>query len=204
MLNNLTDSDQQNLIYSILLLVFLIGGIVFRRDIKMSQALKYMVWWAGIAFVGIALYSYRYEFSDFKNRLLGEINPASARLEKNGQMTINLSRDGHFYMDAKINGAPVQFMIDTGASDIVISMSEAEKIGINTKDLVFDKRYETANGRVFGASIRLQELEIGGVKFQDIQASVNSADMGVSLLGMSFLRQFQKYEFYQDRLVLTP
>jgi len=203
MLDNLSSSDQQNLLYSILILVFLITGIIFRREIKMVQALKYLVWWAVIALIGIILYSYRYEFSDFKNRLLGEINPTSARLEGDDQMVINLSRNGHFYIDAKINGAPIQFMIDTGASDIVINSSEAEKIGINLKELVFDKSYETANGKVFGASVKLKELEISGVKFQNIPASINSVDMGVSLLGMSFLRQFKKYEFYQDRLVLT-
>jgi aspartyl protease family protein len=94
-------------------------------------------------------------------------------------------------------------MIDTGASDIMLSISDAKKIGINTNNLIFNRPYQTANGRSFGASIKLKEVEISGIKFKDIYASVNEGDMGVALLGMSFLRRFSKYEFFQDRLVLT-
>ena len=203
MLDNLDKTDQQNLIYLSILLAFLIGGIFFRRNLKLSQALKYLAWWALIAFVGIGFYTYRFEFSDFKTRILGEINPASAHLENDNQIVINLAEDGHFYIDTKINGIAIRFMIDTGASDIVINANEAQKLGFDRDKLLFNKRYETANGTVFGASVNLHELEIAGIKFHDINASINSADMGISLLGMSFLRQFKKYEFYQDRLVLT-
>ncbi len=203
MLENLTSSDQQSLFYSVLLLVVLLSGIIFRRQIALSQALKYLAAWTIIAFIGVGLYAYRYEFSGFKNRMLMALNPSAARVEDNGQIVVNLSRDDHFYIDVKINGKSVHFMIDTGASDMVLNAHEAEKVGINLQKLKFDKRYETANGTAYGASVQLQKVEVGGVEFNDISASVNSAEMGVSLLGMSFLRQFKKYEFYQDRLVLT-
>ena len=69
-------------------------------------------------------------------------------------------------------------MIDTGASDIVLGMQEAKKIGINPKNLIFNKRYQTANGEVFGASIRLNEIEVGGVKFYDMPASIRYLQNG--------------------------
>jgi aspartyl protease family protein len=118
-------------------------------------------------------------------------------------MIIRLSSDGHFYINVKINNATIRFMIDTGASDMVINNADAIKIGVNVQKLHFDKRYNTANGVVLGASVRLQKVEIGNLKFTDVLASINNADMGTSLLGMSFLRKFKKYEFYQDRLVLS-
>jgi aspartyl protease family protein len=94
-------------------------------------------------------------------------------------------------------------MIDTGSSDIVINLEAAQKLGIDPKKLTFNKPYQTANGTSWGASVTLEEFQIGNVKFRNIPASVNNADMGTSLLGMSFLRQFRKYEFYRDKLILT-
>ncbi len=202
MIENLSQADHQNSIYYIILLAILISSLFFRRELKLSQAIKYLAWWSIIAIIVVIIYSYRYEFSDFKNRILGEINPTAARVIDN-QIIINLSQDGHFYVDTKINGKALRFMIDTGASDIVINPDEAKKIGIDLDNLRFDRHYQTANGTVYGASISIQEIEISGVKFNNIPASINGADMGTSLLGMRFLRQFKKYEFYQDKLILT-
>ncbi len=201
-MNNLADSDYQNMVYSLILLIALLSSVVFRRDFKFSQALKYLAAWGVVAAIGVALYAYRFEFSDFKNRILGELSPTTARLNSEGRLVINISQDGHFYLDTKINNQAVRFMIDTGASSIVLNIEDAKKAGISIADLVFDKRYHTANGVVMGASTVLAEIEIGGIKFVDVRASVNSADLGVSLLGMDFLRKFRRYEFYQDKLVL--
>jgi len=200
---SLSSSDQQSLLYLVLMLIFLVSGIIFRREIKLSKALKYLALWALVAFVAVGLYAYRYQFSDFKERMIEAINPTAARMNDGGQLIINLSSDGHFYIDVKINDVPMRFMIDTGASDIVIDKLQAQKIGINPQSLIFDKRYETANGSSYGASIVLRKIQVGNVVFADIKASVNGVNLGTPLLGMSFLRQFTKYEFYQDRLILT-
>jgi aspartyl protease family protein len=133
---------------------------------------------------------------------VGEINPSAAKIGERGELIINLAEDGHFYLDLKINGISSRFMIDTGASEITISLAEAKRIGVDVKKLNFNKPYQTANGTSFGASITLEKIEVGNVKFYDVSASVNSSDMGISLLGMSFLRQFNRYEFYRDKLIL--
>jgi aspartyl protease family protein len=196
-------SDWSSFAVLMLLLVMMISNLLSRQDLSISQIFKYLGAWSIIGLVTIALYSYRFEFSDFKNRILGEINPSLVILESSGSLRINISSDGHFYIDVRINDIPMHFMIDTGASDIVISVSEAEKIGINPKNLIFNKPYQTANGRSWGASIKFDKVEVGDVIFRDVSASVNNANMGTSLLGMSFLRKFKKYEFYRDKLILT-
>jgi len=201
--SSLSSDDWQNFIYSALILMILISGLASRKELAFGKILKYLGIWSAIALVTISLYAYRYEFSGFKNRVLGEINPSAAQVGKSGELIINLSQDGHFYMDVKVNGVAMRFMIDTGASDITISLDEAKRIGINPKTLLFNKPYQTANGTSWGANINLEETEVGNVKFRNVSASVNNAEMGTSLLGMSFLRRFKKYEFYQDKLVLT-
>lgn len=204
MILNFNESDSQNLIYSLILLAFLLSSLFFRREFKLSQTLKYLAIWFALILSGVLLYSFRFEFQSVKNRLMGELNPSSAQITKSGKITINISKDGHFYLKSKINNKPVLFMIDTGASDIVLNLKDAKNAGINFSELIFNKRYQTANGAIYGASTTLNKIEISGVKFYNIKASVNQADLGVSLLGMSFLRKFKKYEFYQDKLVLEP
>lgn len=199
---DLNSSDWQNFIYSALILLILIGNLGSRR-LPFGKTLKYLGIWSAVALVVISLYSYRYEFFDFKNRILGELNPSKARVNAENQLVIKLSDDGHFYVNSYINSKPVRFMVDTGASDIVLNIDDAKKIGINLNNLVFNKRYQTANGTSFGANVVLDKFVIGNVEFSNITASVNEADMGTSLLGMSFLRNCKKYEFYRDSLILT-
>jgi aspartyl protease family protein len=201
--NSFESGDWQNFIYLLLILLVMAGSLFSRRDFAFGKILKYLVIWSAVGLMIIILYSYRYEFSDLKNRVLGEINPTAARINESGELVINLSQDGHFYMDADVNGVAMRFMIDTGASDLVIGVDDAKKIGVDFKKLIFNKPYQTANGISWGASITLREIKVGDIKFHNVAASVNNADMGVALLGMSFLRKFKKYEFYRDKLILT-
>lgn len=196
------DGNWGSLIYLLVLLMFLLFGLGNRKNFPLKTVLKYSSYWLLVLLVFVALYSYRFEFSSFKNRILGELNPSRIQSSK-GQMVINLSKDGHFYVNLEINNQPIKFMIDTGASDIVISINEAKRIGINVDNLNFNKIYQTANGKSFGASINLDKVQFGNATLHNIKASVNNGDMGTSLLGMSFLRLFTKYEFYQDKLILT-
>lgn len=195
--------DWPHLIYSGIFLLILITNIASRRDLSASKILRYISIWLTIALVTIALYSYRYEFYHFKNRMLRELNPSAAHINEKGQITINMSSNGHFYINSKVNGYHLKFMIDTGASDISLSLKDAKNIGINTNNLHYNRKYQTANGVILGARVNLRELKIGDITFHNIPASISNTDMGTSLLGMSFLKQCKRYEFYQDKLVLT-
>jgi len=200
--NNLNEGDWQNLVYLLLLLAVLIPRI-FSKNIPLEKVLKYLAIWSLVGLVVIVIYSYRYEFNDFKSKILGSVNPSSAIINQNGEIVLNMSQDGHFYIDTKINGFDVRFLIDTGASDMVISLKDAKKVGIDVDNLLFNKIYQTANGKSFGANVVLDEVEITDKKFYKVNASVNNAEMGSSLLGMSFLKKFKKYEFYRDQLILS-
>ena len=201
-LNSLNEGDWQNFIYLTLILVTMVSGLISRR-MPFGKVFKYLAIWSAIGILAISLYAYRFEFSDFKNRVMGEIKPSSIQINASGEMIINLAQDDHFYMDVEINESPMRFMIDTGASDIVISTAEARRIGIKPEKLNFNKSYQTANGISWGASVVLKTIKVGNMVFYDVPASVNSAEMGTSLLGMSFLRRFKKYEFYRDKLILS-
>lgn len=197
------NNDLSQIVYLVILILIMSYGMINRKEMSLKKIVKYFLIWSLIGLIIIALYAYRFEFNNFKERISGEINPTSAQLNQQGQLIINISDDSHFYVKILINKKPILFMVDTGASDIVLNMQDAIKIGVNPKNLIFNRQFQTANGRVLGASIILKEVEISGIKFKDVRASVTNGEMGVNLLGMSFLRRFGKYEFYQDRLILT-
>jgi clan AA aspartic protease (TIGR02281 family) len=109
---------------------------------------------------------------------------------------------GHYVVEAMVNGAPVTFLVDTGASDIVLTIADAERLGLQPATLRFTQRFATANGETRGAPVVLREIRIGQFSLFDVRASVNEAPLQVSLLGMSFLRQLNGYGVEDGRLIL--
>ncbi|WP_417728411.1 retropepsin-like aspartic protease family protein [Roseovarius sp.] len=111
--------------------------------------------------------------------------------------------DGHYYLTAEVSGVPVRFVVDTGASQIVLNQADAERIGIDTGALAYMGRAFTANGAVRTASVRLESVAVGPVRHADVRAVVNEGDMGQSLLGMEYLQRFSSIEITGGTLVLT-
>jgi aspartyl protease family protein len=118
------------------------------------------------------------------------------------EYVIESGAGGHFLIEAVVNGAPVDFLVDTGASDIVLTLEDAERLGLQPETLRFTQRFATANGEVRGAPVVLRELRIGQFSLFDVPASVNEAPLRVSLLGMSFLAQLNGYRVEDGRLIL--
>jgi aspartyl protease family protein len=195
--------DLPQIIYLILLLVFLASSVLFNRQIKASKVLVQLLIWAVIILVILFIYSFRFDFANVKNRIAGELFPTKVTQINHRQIAISIANDGHFYIDIKLNSKPVRFMVDTGASDISLSLSDAKKVGIDTDNLTSFRRYQTANGTILSGLARVDQMEVANIRFNDVGVAVNDSDMGISLLGMSFLRRFDKYEFYEDRLILT-
>ena len=200
----MSEDQSLSLIHSILILVLLGSGLIFHFRGRISTAIKYAGIWVVIILALVFIYSYKHDFSDFKNRLISSLSPSTVITNKDGSISVRVSQDNHFYINTEINGKNVRFMVYTGASDIVINKETAKKIGIDIKDLKFINTYYTANGKVRGAPIRLESIKVGNIVINDVRASVNEADMNKSLLGMSFLNKLRGYEVKKDVLTLWP
>ena len=118
------------------------------------------------------------------------------------EYVVDAGPGGHYLIEAVVNGAPVDFLVDTGASDIVLNLEDAERLGLQPETLRFTQRFATANGEVRGAPVVLREIRIGQFSLFDVPASVNEAPLRVSLLGMSFLGQLNGYQVEDGRLIL--
>lgn len=121
-----------------------------------------------------------------------------------GRITLPRAPDGHYYLDAQVNGAPVRFVVDTGASQVVLSREDAARAGIDTAGLIYAGRARTANGMVRTAPVRLGSVKVGPVRHEGVRAVVNEGDMDQSLLGMTYLQRYSSIEIGGGTLVLTP
>jgi clan AA aspartic protease (TIGR02281 family) len=127
---------------------------------------------------------------------------SEADYESDLEYVIDAGAGGHFLVEAVVNGAPVTFLVDTGASDVMLTTADAERLGFRPENLRFTQRFATANGEVRAAPVVLREVRIGQFSLFDMPASVNEAPLRVSLLGMSFLKRLHGYSVEDGRLIL--
>jgi clan AA aspartic protease (TIGR02281 family) len=118
------------------------------------------------------------------------------------ELAIRKDASGHFLLEAVVQGVAIRFLVDTGASDVVLSPEDARRLHLNAAALDFSLEYQTANGTVRAAPVRLRHVRVGQLELTDVEASVNEAPMGISLLGMSFLERLDGYAVEGDRLIL--
>ncbi|NOX74376.1 MAG: TIGR02281 family clan AA aspartic protease [Alphaproteobacteria bacterium] len=184
------------LIYVVLLLVIVGGWFFAQNRQKLNKNLQQAILW-GFLFAGAVL------LYGVKDDLRQQISPRAAVQTENGQIILRRASDLHFYASLKINGQDIEFIVDTGASDMVLSRQDAIKVGLDPAKLVYFGSAQTANGAVKTARVKLDSVTFGGVTDTSVTAFVNDGEMFGSLLGMSYLSRFSRLEIAGDRLILT-
>ena len=132
----------------------------------------------------------------------GQDNAAGAP-RSGGPIVLNRQRDGHYNIEAEINGARVPFLVDTGASGIALTLSDAGRIGIRTHRLDFSIPVSMASGQAMAAPVTIRSLDLQGHHFEEIPAVVMPGGE-ISLLGMSVLERFSSLEIRENQLILQP
>jgi aspartyl protease family protein len=137
------------------------------------------------------------------NKSYQALNTISGAIyEKPGLKVVRLAqgRGGHYYTPGRINTLPVKFLVDTGATSIAMNMPTAKRLGINYRQ-GRQSWAGTANGNTAIFVVTLKSVSVGGIKLNNIEATVHLGDSpGVVLLGNSFL---QKLNMNQDQGVLV-
>lgn len=188
----MTSDDQMFL--GIFAALIVLSFVLVRRT-NLAQLVLGLVRW-GLIGVGIVIIGATWE--DIQTVFEGH-----ASVSTDGQeISIPQSFDGHYYLTLAVNGHPVRFLIDTGASDVVLSLDDARKAGIDLERLIFLGQAQTANGVVETAPVWLQTVGIGQMEDRNVRAVVNSGDLFGSLLGMGYLSRFDKITIENDTMTL--
>ncbi|MBM3606017.1 MAG: TIGR02281 family clan AA aspartic protease [Alphaproteobacteria bacterium] len=188
----MTEPDWGRLAYYILLLVVIGGAMLFELSGRGGRALRQLMLW-GVIFAGLTLAA---------DWWMNATAPRQQVLEGGSRIEIPLGRGGHFHLEAVLNGTPIDFIVDTGATSIALSRDDAARIGLDPENLRFTGLAVTANGRVGTAPVTIAEFVIGDTIDRDVRAVVIDSELQDSLLGMSYLRRFARVSFEGDLLVL--
>jgi aspartyl protease family protein len=195
-----TDWSQALRLFGVLALVS--SGLVSARRFNLAATARIVLAWAAIFIVAITAYALRDDVFHLARKVGQALVPAHAMADGPRGLVIGRGDDGAFEVIGKVNGAPVRFVVDTGSTDIVLSPADAERAGLRPQANSFDLPSQTANGVGYGAPATADSLSIGPIRMTDVPVSINKAPMGVSLLGMSFLRRLESFEVRDDRLYL--
>jgi len=120
-----------------------------------------------------------------------------------GHVRIPADRAGHYVTEAQINGRNLNIMVDTGASLVILRYEDARALGLVYGSDKFDIAVQTANGTAKAFRVRLNNVRLGSISLDDVDALVMEEGLlNSNLLGMSFLRRLSRYEVRGDTLVL--
>ena len=192
-------SDSPHAIRNMIIALVFGGAMVYFSRSSLSMLARYALTW--VAIIGVLSIGYISFFQDIE----GFAGPAQTRMvENNGVIEVKRYIDGHFWVVTEINGSRLPMMVDTGASMVVLSLKDAERVGIKADELVFAGRSATANGVVSYATTRVDNFAIGSARFDNFYVTVNSGDMNGSLLGLDALNHFSSFEISGDVLRLKP
>ncbi|WP_415129355.1 TIGR02281 family clan AA aspartic protease [Paracoccus sp. (in: a-proteobacteria)] len=186
--------DLGRLAYLALLLVALGGFLVVELRARPGRTLRQAAAWAMIFLGVIALAGL---WDDIRQAVLPQ-----TRMLAGGRIEVPLGQDGHFQLTARVNGAPVRFVVDTGATTLALSPADARRAGIDTESLAYGGEARTANGIVETATVTLDQVAIGEIRDSDVAALVLRAQLDQSLMGMSYLSRFARLSIEGDRLIL--
>ncbi|KIN64880.1 putative aspartyl protease [Sulfitobacter noctilucicola] len=192
----MADFDIANLIYLIVLLAMVGGWFLMQGREGMNKTLQYAAVWAMIFIGGAAAVGLWQDISR-------DARSPQMSVSGSNQISVPRARDGHYYLTAQINDASIRFVVDTGATDMVLTQKDAQRAGIDPDDLAYLGRANTANGEVRTAFVRLDQVALGNVMDRDVPAVVNEGEMEQSLLGMGYLQRWGRIEITGGELILT-
>jgi aspartyl protease family protein len=127
-----------------------------------------------------------------------------AQVSDRDPAALTKAADGHFWADGLVNGAPVHFLVDTGASNVSLTPQDAQRVGLRPAELVYGQTVRTAAGDSRAARVRLHSVSIEGVRLLDVDAVVIGRGLSASLLGMSYLGRLSQFEATPTALILRP
>ena len=187
--------DPASLVYLVLLLSAVAFWFFVQNRESLGKLTQQALAWALIFAGAIAVVA-------LKDDIMGAVLPKQAVFASEGRIVLPRAPDGHYYLTAEVNGTPIRFTVDTGASEIVLSLPDAQAAGIDTSNLAYVGRAYTANGEVRTAPVRLDSFSVGQIQDNRLRAYVNEGAMDGSLLGMSYLERYS-IEIANGALTLT-
>lgn len=186
-------------LYILMAMMLVLGSLMSRRE-PAAKLVTMALAWIAIFGAGFVLFTFRDDFGWVVQRLRAEAT--GQPVEQGAEIRIPMALDGHFWVEGRINGEPVKFLVDSGATMTTIGRRTAERTNVVINPAA-DQRVRTGNGVIRVSSARAEELRVGAVSRRDIALHVAETD-NLSVLGMNFLSSLRRWGVEGRWLVLVP
>ena len=185
-------------VYILMAMMLVVGSLMARRE-PAAKMLQMALAWVVIFAAGFVLFTFRDNFGWVAQRLRAEA--VGTPVQEGGETRIPMAIDGHFWVEATINGHPTKFLVDSGATTTTIDRQTANAAGIEVSTRR-DRYVRTGNGVIRVASGRANELSIGGIMRRDVALEIADND-DLNVLGMNYLSSLSRWSVEGRWLVLV-
>ncbi|HYJ31550.1 MAG TPA: TIGR02281 family clan AA aspartic protease [Allosphingosinicella sp.] len=197
----MNEGDQAiHVIYLVGVLVLVASSLLVRR-IPIGQGLKMLAAWVMIFAAAFVIFTMKDDFAALWNRVVLETRGGVVQEENGQELRVRRAPDGHFWVDAEINGEPVRFLVDSGATTTSISRSVAERAGIEPSNGM-PAMVQTANGIVAVERGRAQSLKVGNIERRDVAVHISDSFGDMNVIGMNFLSSLSGWRVEGRTLIL--
>ena len=195
------DGDQAvHVIYLIGVLVLVISAFAVRR-VPIASALRVFVAWVLIFAAAFVVFTFKDEFLALGDRLLLAARGGAVEEVSASETRVRQAPDGHFWVEAQLNGEPVRFLIDSGATTTSISRETASRVGIEPAQGM-PAIVQTANGRVTVERGRAASLAVGEIERRNVAVHISDAFGDMNVIGMNWLSTLRSWGVEGRTLIL--
>jgi aspartyl protease family protein len=185
-------------VYILMALMLVLGALMSRRE-PLAKLATMALAWVAIFAAGFILFTFRDNFGWVAQRLKAEA--IGTPVQEGEETRIPMAIDGHFWVEGRINGTPVKFLVDSGATMTTIDRGTARRAGVDVSSRR-DQFVRTGNGIIRVSSGRAAELQVGGITRSDVGLQVAEND-DLNVLGMNFLSSLSRWGVEGRWLVLV-
>ncbi|MEP7130926.1 MAG: TIGR02281 family clan AA aspartic protease [Sphingomicrobium sp.] len=185
-------------VYILMAVMLVLGSLMARRE-PVAKMLTMALAWVAIFAAGFVLFTFRDDFGWVAQRLKAEA--VGSPVQQGRETRIPMALDGHFWVEARLNGQNVRFLVDSGATMTTIDRKTALNAGVEVSPQR-DQFVRTGNGIIRVSTGRAAELEVGGIKRSDVGLQVADND-DLNVLGMNFLSSLTRWGVEGRWLVLV-
>ncbi len=193
--------DGPSLIWGVVCILLLVSSLAARR-LPLTYIAKAALAWIAIFAALFAIFSFRFEFISIWERVKADISGTAGQSISGEAIELRRQDDGHYWIMLDINGKPVRFMIDSGATMTAINATTAKEAGVEADG--YPIILSTANGRVAAKRATVQSLVVGPHKIENHPVVVSESFGDVNLLGMNFLNDMQSWRVEANKMILIP
>ncbi|MEO7635756.1 MAG: TIGR02281 family clan AA aspartic protease [Sphingomicrobium sp.] len=186
-------------VYLLMAMMLVLGALMSRRE-PAAKLLTMALAWIAIFGAGFILFTFRDNFGWVAQRLKAEA--IGTPVVEGKETRIPMAIDGHFWVDSTVNGEPVKFLVDSGATMTTIDRATAERAGVTVAERP-DQLVRTGNGVIRVSSGRAAKVQVGGIIRRDVGLQVAEHD-NLNVLGMNYLSSLTRWGVEGRWLVLVP